>query len=229
MAAKITLDAQLRGETGKGAARTLRRNGFIPGVIYGHGEETRICKVDKKQLERILTLGSYEGTLIELKLDDGATPRVIIREVQTHPYRAQVLHVDFLAVHKGEKVKLAVRVNLLGVAPGVKEGGIMEHLRHEIEIRCDPELIPESLEADISGMEIGDTLTVGDFAVPKGVELLTDPATAISSIVPPTVHKVEEEVVAEEAEEAVEEAGEDVEAADRAKPAEAEGASEGER
>lgn len=203
MTTRVTLEAQLRTETGKGAARSLRREGYVPGVIYGHGEETRACKVDTKELERLLMSGSYESTLIDLKLDNGDMPRVLIREVQIHPCRSEVLHVDFLAVHKGEKVRLEVPVRLDSVARGVKEGGILEHLRYEVEIRCDPDQIPETLELDISDLGIGDSVTVADLMAPPGVEILSDLSVAIAAIVPPTVHKVEEvveevEVVEEE-------------------------------
>ena len=151
MTMNVTLNAQMRSETGKGAARSLRRDGYIPAVVYGHGEETRACKVETRELERLLSGGAHESTLIDLKLDNGDKSQVLIREVQVHPYRPEILHVDFLAVRKGEKVKLEVPVRLIGEAPGVKEGGIMEHLRHEVEIRCIPSKIPEALELDIFG------------------------------------------------------------------------------
>jgi large subunit ribosomal protein L25 len=202
--ATVTLDAQVRTEKGKGAARVLRREGFIPGVIYGYGEQTHACKVEMKQLEKLLSSGGYESTLIELKLDNGTTYSALIREVQVHPYRSEVLHIDFLAVHKGEKVKLEVSVRLVGVAPGVKEGGIMEYLRHDVEIRCIPSKIPEALELDISEMGIGDTATVANLVQLEDVEIMSDPSAAIVSVVPPAVLKVEEpeeEVAAEEAEE----------------------------
>lgn len=227
MTNRVTLKAELRAKTGKSAARALRRAGAVPGVIYGHGEATRACQVDTQQLERLLTSISYENTLIDLKLDDGDTPRVLIREVQIHPSRREILHVDFLAVHKGEKIRLAVPIRLVGAAPGVKEGGIMEHLRHEVEIRCIPAAIPEALEIDVWGMGIGDSLTVADLKVPEGVEVLDDPATtALISIVPPTVHKVEEEEeVAEEVEVAAEEEAEP-EVVGRGKPSDGEAAGE---
>ncbi|UCC49554.1 MAG: 50S ribosomal protein L25/general stress protein Ctc [Gemmatimonadota bacterium] len=218
MTTRVILEAQLRTETGKGAARSLRRQGYVPGVIYGHGEETRACKVNTKELERLLTSGSYESTLIELKLDNGDTPRVLIREVQVHPYRSEVLHVDFLAVHRGEKVRLEVPVRLDGVARGVKEGGILEHLRHEVEIRCDPDQIPEALELDISELGIGDSVTVVDLSTPAGVEILSDSSVAIAAIVPPAALKVEE--VVEEVEAVEEEA--EPEVIGRGKPAEEE-------
>ncbi len=227
MTNNLTVKAEARTESGKGAARALRRQGYVPAVIYGHGEETRPCKIELKQLEKLLASSSFESTLIDLKLDDGKTQRVLIREVQVHPYRPEVLHIDFLAVRKGEKVKLEVLVRLVGVSPGVKEGGIIEHLRHEVEIRCIPSMIPEALEFDISEMGIGDSLTVGDLEVPEDVEMLSDPSATIISIVPPAVLKVEEEEVEEEEEgEVGAEEQAEPEVVGRGKPAEQEAAEE---
>ena len=220
MATQVTLSAQLRNDTGKGAARTLRRAGLVPAVIYGHGEETRACSVNTKELEKLITSGSHESTLIDLKVEGGKAQPVLIREVQIHPYRPEVLHVDFLAVRKGEKVKLEVPVRFLGVAPGVKEGGIMEHLRHEVEVRCIPSKIPEALEFDISELGIGDGVTVADLTVPEGVEVLTDANATIAAVVPPTVHKVEEPV--EEVEGALAEEEAEPELVGRGKAAEGE-------
>ncbi|UCC73037.1 MAG: 50S ribosomal protein L25/general stress protein Ctc [Gemmatimonadota bacterium] len=225
MTARMKLEAQLRSDTGKGAARSLRRQGYVPAVIYGSGEETRSCQVEWKQVERLVMSGSSESTIIDLKLDDGSTSSVLIREVQVHPYRSEVLHIDFLAVHKGEKVKLEVPVRMVGVAPGVKEGGIMEHLRHDVEIRCIPSKIPEALELDVSGMNIGDTVTVADLVRLEGVEILSDAAAAIASLVPPAVHKVEEVEEVEEVEAAPEEEAEP-ELVGRGKPAEEEATEE---
>lgn len=226
MTTRVTLQAKSRTDTGKGAARTLRRQGYIPGVIYGHGEQTRACQVERKQVEKLLTSGSSESTIIDLKLEDGATSSVLIREVQVHPYRSEVLHIDFLAVRKGEKVKLEVPVRLVGLSPGVKEGGIMEHLRHDVEIRCIPSKIPEALDLEISEMDIGDSVTVADLEVPEDVEILTDAAATIASVVPPAV-RVEEEVAEEvEAEGVVEEEAEP-ELVGRGKPAEEEATEEG--
>jgi large subunit ribosomal protein L25 len=227
MTNRVTLQAKPRTETGKGAARTLRRQGYIPGVIYGHGEETRACQVESKQVEKLLMAGSYESTVIDLKLEDGATSSVLIREVQVHPYRSEVLHIDFLTVRKGEKVKLEVPVRLVGLAPGVKEGGIMEHLRHDVEVRCIPSKIPEALDLEISEMNIGDSVTVADLQVPEDVEVLTDAAATIASIVPPAVIKVEEEVVEEVEEEGVVEEEAEPEVVSRGRPAEEEATEEG--
>ncbi|MGD2154392.1 MAG: 50S ribosomal protein L25/general stress protein Ctc [Gemmatimonadales bacterium] len=228
MATTLTLQAKSRTETGKGAARTLRRQGYVPGVIYGHGEQTRACQIERKQIEKLIMSGSHESQIIDLKLDGGAASSVLIREVQVHPYRPEVLHIDFLTVRKGEKVKLEVPVRLVGVAPGVKEGGIMEHLRHDVEIRCIPSKIPEALELDISGLDIGDSITVADLRVPDEVEILTDAAATIASVVPPAVLRVEEEVAEEvEVEGVVEEEEAEPGVVGRGKPAEEEASEKG--
>lgn len=223
MASKVKLAAQSRSETGKGAARSLRRSGYVPAIVYGHGEETQACKLEWRELERILTSVHWENTVIDLKMDDGKTANVLIREVQLHPCRPEVLHVDFLAVHKDEKVKLDVPIEIVGVAPGVKEGGILEHHRMEVEIRCIPSNIPPSLEIDVSGLGMGDVASVRDLVVPEGVEILSDLDSTICSVVPPAVLKQEvEEEAALEAEEEVE-----PEVIGRGKPAEEEETEEG--
>lgn len=225
MTTKVSLKVETRSDTGKEAARSLRRQGFVPAVIYGHGEETLACMVEKKQLERLLTTTAYESTLIDLMTDNGEK-RVLIREVQFHPFKPQVLHVDFLTVRKGEKIRLEVPIRLTGEAPGVKEGGILERLRHEVSIRCAPAAIPEALELDISELAIGDSLTVGDLTAPEGVEFLDDASATICSIVPPTVVQVEEEEVPEEEVEEVEGEAAEPEVVGRGKPAEEEAPTE---
>jgi large subunit ribosomal protein L25 len=137
------------------------------------------------------------------------------------------LHIDFLAVRKGEKVKLEVPVRLVGISPGVKEGGIMEHLRHDVEIRCIPSKIPEALDLEISEMNIGDSVTVADLVVPEDIEVLTDAAATIASVVPPAVLKVEEEVPEEVEVEGVVEEEAEPEVVGRGRPAEEEATEEG--
>ncbi len=225
MATKITLDAEPRSETGKEAARALRRQGFVPAVIYGHGEETQVCKIETKQLERLLTSTSYESTLIDLKTEAGSKS-VLIREVQFHPFKPQVLHVDFLAVRKGERIRLEVPILLVGEAPGVKEGGILERHRHEAAVRCAPAAIPDALELDVSELNIGDSLTVAELRAPEDVELLDDPSTTICSVVPPTVVTVEEEEEEVAEEELVEGEAPEPELVGRGKPGEEEASEE---
>lgn len=230
---RVTLEAEPRSETGKGAARSMRREGWVPGVVYGHGEETRSCKVGTVELKKLLTSISYENTVINLKMD-GETRPVLIREVQVHPYKPEVLHVDFLAIHKGEKIRVEVPIRLVGEAPGVEEGGIMEHARHEVEVRCDPDAIPEFLELDVSTLDVGDSLSIGDLQVPSGVEILAESGHTVCAVVPPT--KVEEVVPAveeeleleelEELEEAVAEGELEAEMEEEGAPEEAERAGE---
>lgn len=234
MADRVKLEVERRSETGKGAARTLRREGYVPAVVYGHGQESQPCKVPSKELEKLLTSISYENTLIDLKVGGGRSRPVLIREVQVHPFKPEVLHVDFLVVRKGEKLRVEVPIRLVGLAPGVKEGGIMEHLLREVEVRCDPDAIPESLELDVSALEVGDSLTVGDLPVPAGVEVMEEATSAVCAVVPPT--KVEEVVAPEaeelealEAEEGVEAGGEAEEAAGEEEEGGEEPPSKGER
>ena len=186
--ARVTIEAQGRSDTGKGAARQLRRQGLVPAVVYGHGEETRHLQVESKDLERFIVAGGAESQLIDLKMD-GETAPVLIREIQVHPYKPELLHVDFLMVHKGEKLHLEIPVRLIGSAPGVKEGGILEHMRRELEVRCEPAAIPEALEVDISELGIGDSVNVEDIRVPPGVEIQEEPNRTVAAVVPPTVIK----------------------------------------
>ncbi|MGD8866201.1 MAG: 50S ribosomal protein L25/general stress protein Ctc [Gemmatimonadales bacterium] len=225
MASKVKLAAQRRSETGKGAARSLRRAGYVPAIVYGHGEETQACQLDWRELEKVLTSVHWENTVIDLKIDNGKTANVLIREVQLHPCRPEVLHVDFLAIHKDEKVKLDVPIEIIGVAPGVKEGGILEHHRMEVEIRCLPSNIPQALEIDVSGLGMGDVASVQDLVVPEGVEILSDLDGTVCSVVPPAVLKQEVEEAEAELEAAEEEA--EPEVIGRGKPAEEEETEEG--
>jgi large subunit ribosomal protein L25 len=225
MASKVKLAAQRRSETGKGAARSLRRAGYVPAIVYGHGEETQACQLDWRELEKVLTSVHWENTVIDLKIDNGKTANVLIREVQLHPCRPEVLHVDFLAIHKDEKVKLDVPIEIVGVAPGVKEGGILEHHRMEVEIRCLPSNIPQVLEIDVSGLGMGDVASVQDLVVPEGVEILSDLDGTVCSVVPPAVLKQEVEEAEAELEAAEEEA--EPEVIGRGRPAEEEETEEG--
>src|SRR5690606_25424011 len=164
MVTTATLNAARRQEHGKGPARRLRRAGQVPAVIYGHGERTRSLAIDAHELERLFANIRVESTIITLNIDgeSGAPVRALVREVQMHPYRSEVLHVDFLQVHAGERVHLEVPVRLTGTAAGVREGGILQQSLHEVEIQCLPDQIPESFEFDVSELEVGDSVHVSD-------------------------------------------------------------------
>lgn len=197
MAVTANLAARPRSETGKGVNRKLRASGRVPAVVYGHGEETRPLTVDAHELERLLATVRVESTLIELSIEGERAPvRALVRELQTHPYREDVLHIDFYQIHAGEALTVEVPIRLVGASPGVRAGGIMQHALTELEIRCMPDQIPELLEVDVSALEIGDSIHVSDIALPEGIEVLVDAERSVCSVIPPTVAAAEGEEAA---------------------------------
>lgn len=227
MSENATLKAALRSETGKGAMRRLRREGRIPAVVYGRGEETRPLSLDAHDFEMLTKHHSLDTTIVELSIEGagrkGSKLRTLIVEVQSHPYKPQVLHVDFQQIHAGERVTVQVPIRLLGTPAGVRAGGVLQHVLHDIELECAVEEIPDAIEVDVSALEIGDGVHVAELAVPENVEVLIDADRTVCTVAAPTVLEVEEpeaeevepELVgaeeAEEAEEAAAEAGADEE------------------
>jgi large subunit ribosomal protein L25 len=222
MAENATLKAAVRTETGKGAMRRLRREGRIPAVVYGRGEETRPLSVDAHDFEMLTKHHSLDTTIIELSIEGagrkGGKLRTLIVEVQSHPYRPQILHVDFQQIHAGERVTVQVPVRLHGTPAGVRVGGVLQHVLHDVELECAVEEIPESLDVDVSALEIGDSVHVSELAIPENVEILIDAERTVCTVAPPTVLEVPEEeeaavepelVGAEEAEAEEAEAGEE--------------------
>jgi large subunit ribosomal protein L25 len=194
MAANVKLSAALRQENGKSAARKLRAGGRIPAVIYGRGERTRSLTLDAHELDRLLASVHYENTVIRLAVEgDKREVRALLRDVQRHPSRQHLLHVDLLQIHKGEKVQVSLPVRLVGTATGVRAGGLLQHTTTDIEIRCVADNIPEQIDVDVSQLEIGDSVHVRDLTVPAGVEVLEDGDRTICSVAPPTVAAAEEE------------------------------------
>jgi large subunit ribosomal protein L25 len=187
MSASATLSVAPRSERGKSAARTLRRNGRIPAVIYGHGDETRELSIDALELERLIAHISIENTLIDLQVEGGEPVRALIRDVQWHPYKPQVLHVDFYQIHAGEAIKLDVPVRLVGTPVGVSEqGGVLQQVLHALHIECLPRNIPDVLEIDIAHLNIGDVVYVRDVQIPD-VTIHNDGDLSIASVAGPTV------------------------------------------
>lgn len=192
------LKASLREETGKSAARRIRREGRIPAVIYGRGEQTRSLSLDAHDFEMLVKRHSLDTTLVELAIDGakkkgGGTVRALVSEVQSHPYKPQVLHVDFQEIHAGERVTVEVPIHLIGTAEGVRAGGVLQHVMHEIELECDVDQIPEVFEVDVSSLEIGDGVHVSELNVPEGVEVLVEGDRTICTVAAPTVLEVTEE------------------------------------
>jgi large subunit ribosomal protein L25 len=204
-----SLALEERPERGSRAARRLRREGLVPGVLYGGGDGEAISfKVGGRELRQALLEGS---AVLDVHVD-GQTPRpVIVKDQQFHPVRGQVLHIDLLEVRLDEKIQSAVPVELEGVeeAPGVKEGGVLEHVAREVSIEALPTDIPERITVDVSGMEVAATMHLREVAAPAGVELLDDPEeTIIATITVPS--EIEEEPEVEEETELVGEEGEQV-------------------
>ncbi len=191
--AENQLVVELRTETGKGAARRLRRAGRVPGVIYGKGREPTPLALDGGRLLRILQRSDRGlNTLLEVRSDDpGFGERMaLVKELQRHPVRGDLLHADLYEVDLQQTVEVSIPVHLVGTARGVAvAGGIVDHALREIEVECLPGSIPDAVEVDVSGLDIGDSLHVGDLDLPPGVTLRTDPSISIVSVVAPAAEE----------------------------------------
>jgi large subunit ribosomal protein L25 len=216
--AQAQLKVEMRDTTGKGAARKLRGSGRVPAVLYGHGEETRSLSVDAHELDLLMQRVHLENTILQLQISgERGAVKALAREVQRHPYRPVILHVDFYQIHAGEKVTVEIPIRLVGQAPGVRAGGMMQQSLTDMEVRCLPDNIPEFIEIDVSGMDVGDSRHVSDIALPAGVEATQDGERTICSLIPPQAGVAEPG-----AEEAEEKTGDEPEVIRRAKEAEAE-------
>ena len=178
-----TLSANPRTGTGKGVARTLRQGGQIPGVIYGHAREAQPLTINARELDRLLEHVTA-STVIELSVD-GKTSRTLIREIQRHPYRPEVLHVDFLELVAGEKVTVDVPIVYVGTPQGVRDGGILDQIKHQLTVEADPTMLPEQIEIDVSALTIGHALYVRDVSVPEGVAVQDDPDSPVAIVAAP--------------------------------------------
>ncbi len=197
MANTASITAAPREAGGKGAARRLRREGRIPAVLYGHGEETRALSVDAHELEVLFSHISVENTVIEVAIEGGkakkaAPVRALVREVQTHPYRQQILHVDFYQLHAGVKVDVEVPIRLVGAAAGVKAGGVLQQQLHEIAVSCLPESIPDHIDVDVSALDVNESIHVRDLTLGEGIDVETEGDRTVCAVLPPTVQPVEE-------------------------------------
>ena len=189
MATTVSLAAMPRDKTGKGAARQARFAKQVPAVIYGHGRPTQSLMVDALSLEKALTGIEPAATLIELTVD-GKKTRALIREIQRHPIRPDIIHVDFYEIHAHEKITLEVPVHLVGTADGVRNGGgVLDQVLREVKIEVLPEHIPDRVELDVTSLKIGDSLHVRDLSIPNAV-ILNGPDLTIATVVPPRAEEV---------------------------------------
>jgi large subunit ribosomal protein L25 len=184
--AVIPLKGTRREDLGKGGARKARAAGLIPGVLYGHGETPIAVTIGAREFEVAMRTHKGGNPIVSLGVD-GAEYTALVRDAQIDPLTHGVLHLDFQHISLTEKIEVSVLVHLTGLAVGVKDGGgILETITREVDVRCLPTAIPSSIDADVSALNIGDSIHVRDLVV-KDVEILTDPDTTIATVVPPTV------------------------------------------
>ncbi len=220
--------AEARQQAGKGPARALRRDGRVPAVIYGEEKEPEAISLDARDLSRELHQPGFFRRLYDVAID-GSKQRVLPREVQRHPVTSVPLHVDFLRIGAGVRIAVAVAVTFENeeLSPGLKRGGVLNVVRHEIELSCPADAIPDALRLDLTGLEIGDGVHISQVPLPPGVTpTITDRDFTIATIAAPTVVREEAAAAAAEAE-AEEEAEVEVEGEAEVE-AEAEGEGEGE-
>ncbi len=210
MSKSMQIPVELRTVSGKGASRRLRRDGLVPGIVYGGDREAIALQIPHQFLSHALEDEAFYTTILELGVEDGRTQQVILRDLQRHPYKPQILHIDFLRVSESEELTIKVPLHFLNedTSPAGKMSGVViSHQLTEIEISCLPKDLPEYLELDLAQMEVGDVRRLSDIPLPPGVEIVDlaqgeDTNVVTASHVGAEVEEVEE---AEEAELAPEE------------------------
>jgi large subunit ribosomal protein L25 len=193
------LTVATREPEGSRAARRLRRSGLVPGVVYGGGEDPVPFAVDDRTLRHVL---AGAGAVVNLAIDGDASTPVVLKELTRHPVDSHIVHVDLLRVRLDQAIQATVTLELVGEdsAPGVKEGGILEHVTRELTVEALPGDIPDRIEYDVSSMQIGDTLTLEGVTPPPGVKLLDDPEQLVATLSPPRLQGDEEEGIETETE-----------------------------
>ncbi|MDY6831957.1 MAG: 50S ribosomal protein L25 [Thermodesulfobacteriota bacterium] len=206
------LQVKTRQMAGGPTPKALRRQGFVPAIVYGHKNEPLPLAVDDHTF-RLLLRDAGQQALLSLVIDGGAASKtVMLKELQQHPVSLKLIHADFHEVDLTKKITTHVPVATTGVCKGEKEGGVLQLIRRELEVRCLPGLIPESITIDISALEIGDSVHVADIEAPEGVELVHEVNFTVIAVAAPTKEKAaegEEEALEEGAEAAKTEKGDD--------------------
>lgn len=216
-----TLDASSRTVRGKGGARQVRREGFVPAVVYGAKDPIAV-KVPERETSRMLQRlhGSSQLVTLRFSAEDGGNRQVLVKEVQTTPVGGALLHIDFNEISADHKVRVTVELRAVGTPEGVKLGGTQQTVMYEIPIECLPGQLPDAIEVDVSHMQIGDAIHIGDLSFPEGVRPLAEDDAAVI-VISGQMKEEEEEVEAVEGEE-----GEEAEAAAEGEEGEAEGGAE---
>jgi large subunit ribosomal protein L25 len=199
--AQVTLKAATGRQLGSRASRRLRREGQVPGVVYGRGTEPRHVAVDHHDLSVAFHTDAGFNVLINLEIDESAGIPTLVRVIDRHPYRPQFRHVDFVQVSLTEKVQAEVALHFVGNPPGVREGGILSPIKNEVEIEALPAEIPAFIEVDVSHLNINDDLRVRDLPTIEGVLVLDDPEDLLVTVTTPAAEVEEVPEVEEGAEE----------------------------
>ena len=212
MAIEFTLSAEAREDAGRGASRRLRREGRVPAILYGGTSKPVALTLDHNELIHNLHVEAFHSHVLTINIGK-KSEQAILKDVQHHPFKNEVLHVDLLRVKKGQKLHVTIPLHFVGTedAPGVKEGGVFSRNVVEVEVVCLPKDIPEYLEIDVSTLEIGDSRHLSDIKLPEGVEILAfthgdehEHDTAVAAVHHPRVAEEEEPAEGEEAAEAAE-------------------------
>jgi large subunit ribosomal protein L25 len=188
-----------RDPNGSRAARRLRRAGKVPGVVYGGGDDPVPFEIDSRLLRQAL---AHAGAVLDLSVDGESPSPVVVKDLVRHPVNGETVHVDLLRVRLDQAIQATVILELIGTedAPGVKEGGVLEHVTRELTIEALPTSIPDTLEHDVSEMEIGDTLILEAITPPANVTVIGDPETLVATITPPRLQTEDESEIEEETE-----------------------------
>ncbi|MDP9164356.1 MAG: 50S ribosomal protein L25/general stress protein Ctc [Pseudomonadota bacterium] len=194
MSEQLTLPAEARERAGKGASRALRRDGRVPAVIYGDKKEAVSVHVEEKLLTKMLSTGHFMNSVI--MIDAGGTPhRTLPKDVQFHPVSSRPIHVDFLRIGEHSQVNVNVPVHFVDEeeSPGIKRGGVLNLVRHDLELICDAAEIPEQIEISLKGLDVGDSIHISNVTLPKGAKsAIDDRDFTIATIVAPSALKSEE-------------------------------------
>jgi large subunit ribosomal protein L25 len=191
MSDQLTLSAEPRERAGKGASRALRREGRVPAVIYGDNKEPVTIHVEERALVKLLMTGHFMNSVIELELD-GKVQRTLPKDVAFHPVKDRPLHVDFMRLNKNSTVEVAVPVLFINedASPGLKRGGVLNVVRHELELICESDKIPDDIQIDVSGFDVGDAIHISAVTLPAGSKsAITDRDFTIATIIAPSALK----------------------------------------
>ncbi|MEO5611630.1 MAG: 50S ribosomal protein L25/general stress protein Ctc [Sphingomicrobium sp.] len=201
MSEQLTLPAEARERAGKGASRELRRDGRVPAVIYGNKKEPMSVHVEEKLLAKMLSTGHFMNTVV--MVDAGGTKhRTLPKDVQFHPVSSRPIHVDFLRIGEHSKLTVAIPVRFDNeeASPGIKRGGVLNIVQHELELVCDAAHIPEEIHISLAGLDIGDSIHISQVTLPDGTKAAIDDRDfTIATIVAPSAVKAEEAEAAEAA------------------------------